>query len=435
MLWMPGWVPLRLRVLLGANLDEVTSVSLHRLIGLSEDHDLDFKREPYGKGPKHSKEAALDIAGFANAMGGLIVFGMDEDGVGRASKLVPYTADDDFFLWVQQIVASRISPVPGVACWPVEVDDGLIYIVSISPSTRKPHGVAVSNDTLRFPVRSGTTRRYMAEPELADLYYSRLFGAVELGKRIQDLHDSARSLVPPGKDSMGKAWMVLSCVPSAPGDLQLEEGLDKKWSGWVTPALGEFPRQYEQRYITRSFIGFRSIQLRNGSPEGDYNLALDLRLDGSGLMLVDQLKPVWDEEVVGDVINGLGVLARHASKAGAAGDLCIGSQILTNSGLSLGHFSRGKPRPMRDSRSVGGDTPIGKRTTPIDGAAVPGPALVALTRNVTGDLFSPFGIPQTHHITADNRLVLSRFYERKEQVQKWAHEAGVTFGERSAGEG
>lgn len=420
--WVPGWIPLRLRALLGASLDEVTPASLLRLVELSEDQDLDFKREPYGKGQKHSKDAALDVADFANATGGLIIIGMEEDGLGRASRLVPYTGGDDHSHRIQQIVASRISPFPKVEYCSVEVGDGLIYVVSINPSTRRPHGVAVGNDTLRFPIRSGTTRRYLSEPELADMYYNRLFSAVDLDKRIKDLHVSARSLTPPGEDAVGP-WLVLSCVPSTPGDLQLEEDIPSRWLDWVNPALAEFPRHIDPRHVTQASVSFRSIQLRNGY---ERDVVLDLRLDGSGVLLAGLGIPVWDEELVGDVINGLGVLARHANKAGAVGDLCIGSQILTNPGLSLGHANPlGRVMAMRRARPVAGDTPIGKRTTPIDGAADPGPSLVALTRNVTSDLFSPFGIPQTYHITANNQLVLSLFRERGTQVRDWAVKAGV----------
>ena len=224
MLWMPGWVPLRLRPLLGADLDEVTSARLENLITLLEDHDLDFKRERYKKGNADSREAALDIASFANATGGLIIFGMAEDGLGRASELVPDMGADDFLLRVQQIVASRVSPVPKVGYRSVIVDNGLVFIVSISPSTRKPHAVTVDGNTWRFPVRSGTTRRYLSEPELADMYYQRLFGAADLGKRIQNFHDSARKLIPPFEDNEFWAWLVLSCVLSTPGGLQLERG-------------------------------------------------------------------------------------------------------------------------------------------------------------------------------------------------------------------
>ena len=113
-------------------------------------------------------------------------------------------------------------------------------------------------------------------------------------------------------------------------------------------------------------------------------------------------------------------------KAGAAGDLIIGSQILTDHRLSLGRVNRlGVPTEMRGARPVEGDTAIGKRTTPIEGAAVPGPSLVALARNVTSDLFSPFGIPQAYHFTGQNQLVLPPFRERINQVKDWAEEAGV----------
>lgn len=135
---------------------------------------------------------------------------------------------------------------------------------------------------------------------------------------------------------------------------------------------------------------------------------------------------VYDEDVVGDVINGVGVLARHAEKTGAVGDLCVGSQILTNYEISLAHLGLPNRGIIMGTRSVFTDTPVGKRTTPIDAAALSGPSLVALTRNVTSDLFSPFGLPQPYQMTMDSQLVLQFFSDQgREQAEHWATQAAV----------
>ena len=134
---------------------------------------------------------------------------------------------------------------------------------------------------------------------------------------------------------------------------------------------------------------------------------------------------VDDEDVVGDVINGLGVLARHADMTGAVGDLCVGSQILTNYEMSLARLGLPGRRVIRETRPVWTDTPIGKRTAPIEAVVVPGPSLVALTRNVTSDLFSPFGLPQPLQITVDNKLDRRFFADQGRQAAHWAKQAGV----------
>ena len=86
---MPGWIPLRLRPLLGADLDEVTVESIQNLVGMREDRDLEFKRERYGTSDGQKKEAAYDVAALANASGGVIIIGMQEDGSDVAAGFVP----------------------------------------------------------------------------------------------------------------------------------------------------------------------------------------------------------------------------------------------------------------------------------------------------------------------------------------------------------
>src|SRR5262245_66696097 len=108
---MAGWVPPRLRSLLAPEIEGIDLNAVERLIGLPEDQDLEFKREPYQSAEGGPKEAAYDLAGLANAVGGLIIIGIEEDGTGVASGIQAVPADDlDVGLWVHQVVAARIFP-------------------------------------------------------------------------------------------------------------------------------------------------------------------------------------------------------------------------------------------------------------------------------------------------------------------------------------
>lgn len=444
---MPGWIPLRLRPLLGEDLDEVTVESLRKLIGMREDRDLEFKRERYGTGDGQRKEAAYDIAALANASGGVIVIGMREDGSGVAEELSPHGEAGEFGAWLHQVVAARVSPAVRVNCRSLSTPEGFVHIVCVEPSTRKPHAVHVGDDALRYPVRSGTTKRYLVESEVADMYARRYSTQLSVDEKIAGLHSTARSLTTAGGERGNVAWLALSCVPSSPGSLDLEDGIQDRWLEWANASICRFPmslRLYDfdmERMFRPASVGFRSIELADSldRQRNFYSLLAGLNLDGSGTVIfgypesvkVYDVAPTWsalfDEQVFGDVVNGLEVLAQHAGAAGAVGDVTIGAQVFSERPIVLAQLRHHRIGPSRiTGRTVSDAAPIAMRSTTIAAAATPSPSLLATARLIATDLFSAFGLAQPEQVTVDNQLVLEGFREKLHPgLKAWATNAGV----------
>ena len=450
---MLGWIPPHLRTLLGQSVEAVTEQNLDSLIGLPEDYDLDYKRERYRTGSKGPIDAATDIAAFANGAGGLLIIGIEEDGTGVASKLYPDTSNDDLGLWLDQVAAARVSPAPSIRHRTITVAGGSAHIVSVAPSTRKPHAVSTGGNTLKYPIRSGTTTRYMSEPEIADQYYRRIQSTIDLQSRIESLNREARSVLQTADMFNSQSWLILSSVPSTPGNLELEAGIAEQWVDWIEPALRHFPThpemvsQFTSRYLNNASVGFRSILLTDGdsgSLRFRHSLA-SFRLDGSGFIAFghpgiqtintnpSEVRDIYDEHVVVDVIHGLAVLSNHAIRTGATGDLSIGSQLCADRPVALfqyqSHYGHGQ---LGNTRSVDQATPLAMRSTPIEAPARPSPDLIALTRTLVTDLFSSFGLEQPLQITASNQLVLRGFYRHQfgpvdihQHIQEWATAAGI----------
>src|SRR5215471_5408117 len=104
---MTGWVPPRLRPLLGNQLSEVGPPEIDHLVGIREDYDLEFKLEHHGTGDAPAREAAADLAQMANTSGGLVVFGIAEDAGGTATEVAGLVATQrDDQLWLNQVVVS-----------------------------------------------------------------------------------------------------------------------------------------------------------------------------------------------------------------------------------------------------------------------------------------------------------------------------------------
>ncbi len=400
---VPGWIPPLLRPLLGAELTNITRDGLEQLIGVSENQNLEFKRQAYKSTDGQRKEAAYDIAGMANASGGLIIIGIEEDGLSTAIKIVPIPRDEDMEGWLQRVVASRVSPSLSISTHRVEADNGLVHLVSVGPSTRKPHAVSVGDDALRYPVRSGTTKRYLSEPEVADFYHRRLSNAATVQEKIHGIHRDAMQLYLTADHADPVAWLVLSIVPTLPGNLDLEQGIERQWQEWVNPALHNLAA-CQPRLVTRASVGFRSIELADtiDSDMRVYSIHVRLCLDGSGFLLVGYpymsyisddgpLTKIWDEEIVVNAINGLGVLTRHASSAGAIGDITIGAQLFAPCGIVLHQYRHSRDGLIYGTRRVDKETPIAMRSAPLEPVSTPGNAVLSLARNIVSDLFSPFG--------------------------------------------
>jgi hypothetical protein len=188
--------------------------------------DLEFKEARYGRSDSEKRKLAGDVAAMANAAGGVILIGIaeDEQGCAAAAPGVDYTEAEK--LQIQQVIAAGISPVPtfDVETIPddlavqsseevsrdlgkeVRSQHGFILIAALR-TTSAPHA-ALIDEKLRFPVRSGTTTRYLSQPEVAAASQNALL--VRRAKRT----GLPRSNTMRSVDSIGKAafgWSSHSC--------------------------------------------------------------------------------------------------------------------------------------------------------------------------------------------------------------------------------
>jgi predicted HTH transcriptional regulator len=142
-----------------------------------EDDYLEFKTEllnsrKAAKALDEDKDDLLaDLAGFANAAGGLIVVGITEDSQGRANSLATVTGDEARKLAdkIRDLTAAHVRPgilqleaVP----FPMSDDGGeWIVIIRIPDGPDKPY-MSVYRDQTRFAIRVGNRKRTMAYEEI-----------------------------------------------------------------------------------------------------------------------------------------------------------------------------------------------------------------------------------------------------------------------------
>lgn len=155
---------------------DVTQTHLEQLVAdrTREGPHLDFKRDlPTAWNNEAKHEFLADTTAFANAGGGDLIYGVDEDGNANADRLVPQVLAnlDQEVRRLQDFLLSLAEPrVPGVQVHAIPVTVGAVsghaVIVRIPQSWAGPHRVKTNQ---HFYVRDGARKRQLDVPELRSL--------------------------------------------------------------------------------------------------------------------------------------------------------------------------------------------------------------------------------------------------------------------------
>lgn len=163
--------------MLPSNILQTTQAHLEQLINAQaqEGPHLDFKRElPAAWDDRSKVKFMADVTAFANAGGGDIVYGMDENADAQASVIVPQSlpSADEEVRRIQDFILNLAEPrLPGTQVHAVSVTvggtSGYVVIVRIPQSWAGPHR---SKPSLHFYVRDGLRNRQLDVPEIRGLF-------------------------------------------------------------------------------------------------------------------------------------------------------------------------------------------------------------------------------------------------------------------------
>src|SRR4051812_7949028 len=122
-------------------LDAITASDLQALVDerVSEDLTIDYKRELNRSKDADKKEFLADVSSFANARGGDIIFGIDEDdGVPTAIVGIPGLSDSDI-VGCESSVQSGLRPkIPDVRFRSIDTHTGKVLVCRITDSWASP---------------------------------------------------------------------------------------------------------------------------------------------------------------------------------------------------------------------------------------------------------------------------------------------------------
>jgi hypothetical protein len=445
-----GW-SLRLADLLGARLDQITEQELGNLVagGVREDADLDFKQHGYGNSDQQRRELAGDLAAMGNSRGGLIVVGIrDENDV--AIELTPVELVEGEEGRIRQIAAGNIAPHLAfdvrVVASEGETNRGY-YLLVVPPSGFRPHAVRKDRD-LRYPLRDGTTTRWLNEPEIADMYRDRFMVAAGQAARIDRVLSDGLGAM----DLSEEAFIGVALVPTGRGSMPIDLARVAAIGEWARTEIGP----------ARWFDGFFESQVPPGAPgvaahrvtlttiyeanEAPGWVYVELYDDGTGFAghrLTDPRRAwqgehpdawILNELVLFELSRCLLLLGRHAGEnCGAWGDALIEARIVSAEPSRLAFIG-----PHNHVAEITGGRPlpspvVSRHTGVIDGLARPGAQLLVTTRMLATDLFHAYGSPEVRQVTADGRLRVRYIHGVDAQLRAWAERHGIGLTDETVG--
>ncbi|MBL6275342.1 ATP-binding protein [Micromonospora fiedleri] len=434
---MPTLRNRRLEQLLGGPIDE--SLTYSQVKGLipatTEGPDLDFKRDTYGGSSSERKKLCGDVGALANATGGILILGMDEDEQGRAKHDTGVDISDDERRRLRQTVYGNIQPTPTFDVIPVEDPDrpgkGFL-IIWVARSAHAPHAYVNENKSLLYPKRIGTETIWLSESEVAEAYRARFAG---LTSRIEEAVRLEADFT--SRHAPTELFVLVTLVPDVPGGFTIDTATlrDFQLSNMKpADAFGIQVRSFLHSTVRhRRLVGIGTFEPGRPYSRG----ACELHENGSGAFSTNvsseksgNMDPggrlVDSQWLTLGVAAGLQLLARHARDRAAAGGLAtVRATIWPTHGPVTLVSNLGWANDPIGTESIT-EQPYADTVADLDDLCTGGSGLVATTYRLTSELFQAFGAPEVAQITADGEIRLPEWNRSgHERIARWAEATGV----------
>ncbi|MGV9775397.1 AlbA family DNA-binding domain-containing protein [Streptosporangium sp. NPDC003464] len=464
--------PRRLEALLGvAPLQEVTYQHIVALEGNAdarEADDLDYKREYVSgdrdRSEKGNDDIAVDIATFANHVGGVIIVGMAEK-----AEVPTKVLDIEFGQAesrIRQAAASRIHPMPNFGVLRVDNpnDPGKgVLLIAIPPSPYAPHAVSVPSrreSGLRWPRRHGADKVWMTESEIAAAYRRRLMGAAGQGDRLRELERGVVTTAARTSAQISRPFplLVVSLVPDLPGDMIVDGAIVdrvRRQAEHEVVMLGAFNRTFQE-----VSVGHRRIIAESG-PGTAQAVRAELHTDGAGTFALhpqaicpssgEAVKVgIVDAEIASRTVSALRYLARHArDRAGATGSALLRVMLVSDLMLhpavlpklhseewphndpSHGRFVVDLLTPTKVAGAPrtwgvqGVRLAHGESVAWLDDLADDGPLLVKAAAHLVGDLLQVYGVAENAQLRRDGSVSRHAWGADWQTVERWVQQSDI----------
>ena len=194
--------------------EEITKTDIDALVAnaVAEGRTIEYKRELPGNSDEDKREFLADVSSFANAAGGDIIYGVEEDqGIPTVANGLPGIDPDAEILRLDNIIRNGIDPrIPTVQIKAVNgFPAGPVMVVRVPKSWSSPHMVVYKGSS-RFFTRDSAAKHQLDVTEIRSAF---LFSET-VPERIRRFRDDRLSKIisgetPVAMESGGKAILHL----------------------------------------------------------------------------------------------------------------------------------------------------------------------------------------------------------------------------------
>jgi hypothetical protein len=407
----------RLVKLFGAPVDRATYEQVAALTTkkVREDADLDFKRSNiYIVDGDGKEELAKDVSGMANARGGLLIVGIEEDEQACANAVAPVATSDKITGQMEQTLRSRVVPwLNGTEIRPVECPDAPgtgFYLISVPRSPLAPHAVrSTGPDKPRYCYahRAGTTTRWLDETEIANAYRDRFKLAQDHAAQALSLFENGPFL-PLDQVSATDTWLELALIPSV--------GATNHLSTTFIGDVQQFLASYRASAPVPGMAGgqFPAIARRRIHFDGGGCL-LDLSTDGSAFISAhaawrpptrdpESAPVLWAAFLEYQILGTVHLCAAYARWAGAYGDADILAKTAGEPAVYLEAGPMGRAGTSIPRISIRTSDAPAHITVPLDAIAEDARELHLAARSIASDLLADYGQADTRLLKPDGSI-------------------------------
>ncbi len=310
---------------------------------IEEGQRLEYKRQLDLETPKKRCEAAKDVSGLANAQGGLLIYGVEEEEQedGRRIPVRPMPlSDGDARSRLEDVVDSAVHPALNFEARQIEAEGGGYFlVVRAFPHLGVPHMVDGYGE-MRCYLRVGLKTRPMQQHELTTAYAEAAGGESRAAERLARLPLIVRPegvvLASPETNREPGLWLGTLALPiDAPDPLLPMLGAD----GRAFPDDGDYVRWSRSQQIGLSLEwdadGYHSDR------EQDGQLTHRLRLFRNGVFewgvsVASRTESIPSLSIAQYIHDALGYFATSYRRAGYFGRLRVWVSLEDGKGSELG---------------------------------------------------------------------------------------------------
>lgn len=163
---------------------------------IEEGDELDWKTALPPEKEFRDSGIVKDIAAFANAGGGVIVFGVTETNKAATGRHDSGELTEGYERTIRKLIMTAITPpVFGVQAIAIPSTTGTRAVALVIPASPDGPHLVYRNDTFGAPLRTGADTLWMNERQLEAAYRSRFDGARRGEEALQQLYDDMAAAV------------------------------------------------------------------------------------------------------------------------------------------------------------------------------------------------------------------------------------------------